>query len=79
MRLDSNRALHHFLAMDCYPYNRKIMKASGLTNLHDRRTFDTRLSTISIDIKERIAAMAALFVKKRLVDPYIVSVDSTLR
>jgi hypothetical protein len=78
MRLDSNRALHDFLAMDCYPYNRKIMKACGLTSLPDRRTFDRRLSTISIDIKERIAAMAALFVKKRLVDPYIVSVDSTL-
>src|SRR5690348_6818177 len=78
LRLDSNRALHDFLAMDCYPYNRKIMKACGLTSLPDRRTFDRRLSTISIDIKERIAAMAALFIKKRLIDPYIVSVDSTL-
>ena len=54
------------------------MKACGLTSLPDRRTFDRRLSTISIDIKERIAAMAALFVKKRLVDPYIVTIDSTL-
>ena len=78
LRLDSNRALHDFLAMDCYPYNRKIMKACGLTSLPDRRTFDRRLSTISIDIKERIAAMAALFIKKRLVDPYIVTIDSTL-
>ena len=42
LRLDSNRALHDFLAMDCYPYNRKIMKACGLTNLPDRRTFDRR-------------------------------------
>jgi hypothetical protein len=33
---------------------------------------------MSLDIKERIAAMAALFVKERFVDPYIVSVDSTL-
>ena len=78
LRLDSNRALHDFLAMDCYPYNRKIMKACGLTSLPDRRTFDRRLSTISIDIKERIAAMAVLFVKERLVDPYIVTIDSTL-
>jgi len=78
LRFDSNRALHDFLAMDCYPYNRKIMKACGLTSLPDRRTFDRRLSTISIDIKERIAAMTALFIKKRLIDPYIVSVDSTL-
>jgi hypothetical protein len=79
LRLDSNRALHGFLAIECcYPYNRKIMKACGLTSLPDRRTFDRRLSTISIDIKERIAAMASLFVKKRLVDPYVVSVDITL-
>jgi Transposase DDE domain len=78
LRLDSNRALHDFLAMDCYPYNRKIMKACGLTSLPDRRTFDRRLAKISVDVKERIAAMAALFVKKRLFDPYIASVDSTL-
>jgi hypothetical protein len=78
LRLDSNRALHDFLAMDCYPYNRKIMKACGLTSLPDRRTFDRRLSTISIDTKERIAAIAALFIKKRLIDPYIVTIDSTL-
>ena len=48
------------------------MKACGLTSLPDRRTFDRRLSTISI------AAMAVLFVKERLVDPYIVAIDSTL-
>ena len=67
-----------FLAMDHYPYNRKIMKACGLTSLPDRRTFDRRLSTISVDIKERIAAMAVLFVKEKFVDPYIVAIDSTL-
>jgi hypothetical protein len=73
MRLDSNRALHDFLAMDCYPYNRKIMKACGLTSLPDRRrTFDRRLSTISVAIKERISSMGNLFVNERLVDPYIV-------
>jgi hypothetical protein len=77
-RLDSNRALHDFLAMDHYPYNRKIMKACGLTSLPDRRTFDRRLKTISPDIKERISSMGNLFVKEKLVDPYIVSVDSTL-
>ncbi|MBV9175556.1 MAG: hypothetical protein JO297_00810 [Nitrososphaeraceae archaeon] len=65
MRLDSNRALHGFLAMDYYPYNRKIMKACGLTSLPDRRTFDRRLSTISVDIKERIAAMAVVFIKEK--------------
>ena len=78
LRLDSNRALHNFLAMDYYPYNRRIMKACGLNSLPDRRTFDRRLSTVSEDIKERIAAMANLFVKERLVDPYIIALDSTL-
>ena len=73
LRLDSNRALHDdFLAMDYYPYNKKIMKACGLTSLPDRRTFDRRLSTISVDTKEeRISSMGNLFVKERLVDPSI--------
>jgi hypothetical protein len=78
LRLDSNRALHDYLAMDYYPYNRKILRACGLNTLPDRRTFDRRLSMISTDIKERIAAMANLFVKEKLVDPYIVAIDSTL-
>jgi hypothetical protein len=35
--LDSNRALHSFLAMDYYPYNRRVLlKACGLTSLPDR-------------------------------------------
>jgi Transposase DDE domain len=76
--LDSNRALHDFLAMDHYPYHQKIMKACGLTILPDRRTFDRRLAKISVDIKERISTMGNLFVKEKLVDPYIVTIDSTL-
>ena len=64
--------------MDYYPYNRKVLKACGLTSLPDRRTFDRRLSTISVDIKERISSMGNLFVNERLVDPYIVAIDSTL-
>jgi hypothetical protein len=55
--MDSNGALHDYLAMDYYPYNRKILKACGLTRLPDRRTFDRRLSMISMDSKEKIAAM----------------------
>jgi DDE family transposase len=78
LRLDSNRALHDFLAMDYYPYNRKVLKACGLTSLPDRRTLDRRLSTISLDIKERISSMGNLFVNERLVDPYIAAIDSTL-
>jgi hypothetical protein len=57
--------------MDYYPHNRRIMKACGLTSLPDRRTFDRRLSKIS-------AAMTSLFVKEKLVDPYIIAIDSTL-
>jgi hypothetical protein len=55
------------------------MKACGLTSLPDRRTFDRRLSTISADIKERIAAMVVLllFIKEKFVDPYIVAIDSS--
>ncbi len=78
LRFDSNRALHDYLSMDCYPYNRKVLKACGLTSLPDRRTFDRRLSTISVDTKERISTMGNLFVNERLVDPYIVAIDSTL-
>jgi hypothetical protein len=77
LRLDSNRSLHDYLAMD-YPYNRRVLRVCGLTSLPDRRTFDRRLSTISVDIKERISTMGNLFVKERLVDPYIVTIDSTL-
>jgi hypothetical protein len=32
---------------------------------------------MSTDIKERIATMANLFVKEKLVDPYIIAIDST--
>jgi hypothetical protein len=67
LRLDSNRSLHEYLAMD-YPYNRRVLMACGLTSLPDRRTFDRRLSTISVDIKEMISGMGNLFVKQKLVD-----------
>jgi transposase len=76
-RLDSNNALHEFLGMN-YPYNKKVMKACGLTQIPDRRTFDRRLKTISIDIKERIAVMTSLFTHENMLDPYIVAIDSTL-
>lgn len=76
-RLDSNNALHEFLELE-YPYNEKIMKRCGLTQIPDRRTFDRRLKTISIDIKERIAVMTRMFVSEKMIDPYIVAIDSTL-
>ena len=76
-RMDSNNALHEFLGMD-YAYNKKIMKACGLTQIPDRRTFDRRLKTISTDIKERMATMTSLFEHEKMIDPYIVAIDSTL-
>ena len=76
-RLDSNNTLHEFLELD-YPYNRKIMKRCGLTQIPDRRTFDRRLKTISIDIKERIAIMTSLFVYEKMIGPYIVAIDIVL-
>ena len=53
------------------------MRACGLDRLPDRRTFDRRFKTISIDIRSRIGAMGVLFIKDGMVDP-IVSVDSSL-
>ena len=76
-RLDSNRALHEYLAMEM-PYNRKIMKRCGLSRVPSRRTFDRRLATISNDIKNRITAMGELFVRDKIIDPSILSTDSTL-
>jgi hypothetical protein len=59
------------------------MIACGLPRVPDRRTFDRRLKNISSDgsdedLRPRIDAMGQLFIAERLVDPYIVSVDSTL-
>ena len=54
------------------------MKSCGLTQIPDRRTFDRRLSTISLDMKERITVMNCLFVEEKMIDPYIVAIDSTL-
>jgi Transposase DDE domain len=79
-RLDSNRSLHHYLSINL-PYNRKIVRACGLSESHlpSRRTFDRRLKIISTDIKERIAAMGNLFVSEDIVNPYyILAIDSTL-
>ena len=44
----------------------------------DRRTFDRGFKTISIDIRLRIDAMGMLFIKDVLIDPSIISVDSSL-
>ena len=76
-RLDSNRALHEYLTMDL-SYNKKRMKGCGLSGVPSRRTFDRRLITLSTDIKNRITTMGELFVRDKIVDPSILSTDSTL-
>jgi len=75
--LDSNRALHEYLAMEM-PYNKKVMKGCGLSRIPSRRTFDRRLVTISNDIKNRITAMGELFIRDKIMDPSVLSTDSTL-
>jgi hypothetical protein len=59
-------------------YNRKIMKECGLSRIPSRRTLDRRLATISTDIKNRINTMGELFVHDKIIDPCILSTDSTL-
>ena len=75
--MDSNRALHEYLAMDLR-YNRKIMKRCGLSRVASRRTFDRRLITLSTDIKNRVTTMGELFVHENITDPCILSTDSTV-
>jgi hypothetical protein len=74
--LDSNRALHEYLAMNL-SYNKKVMKGCGLSRVPNRRTFDRRIATISNDIKNRITAMGELFVRDKIIDPSVLSADST--
>ena len=70
---------HGFLAMDYFPYNRKIMKACGLNRLPNRRTFDRRLENISIDIKKGYQLWKICLKNCRSLHcTYIVFVDSTL-
>jgi hypothetical protein len=77
LRIPSNNALHAFLSIG-NPYNAKIMMACGLDTLPDRRTFDRRFEAASLDLRSRIGSMGELFVNEKFIDPYVVSVDSTL-
>ena len=54
------------------------MKGCGLSRVPCRRTFDRRLATISNDIKNRITTMGKLFVRDKIIDPCVLSADSTL-
>lgn len=77
LRIPSNNALHSFLSTD-NPYNAKIMVVCGLDGVPDRRTFDRRFKATPLDLRPRIEAMGELFVREKLIDPYIASVDSSL-
>ena len=77
LRIPSNNALHSFLSID-RAYNARIMSVCGLDRLPDRRTFDRRFRAISFDIRSKIGSMGRLFVEEELIDPYIVTVDSTM-
>ena len=54
------------------------MKGCGLSRIPNRRTFDRRLATLSRDIKNRINTMGELFVHDKIIDPSVLSTDSTL-
>src|SRR2546427_8370346 len=77
LRIPSNNALHSFLSID-RAYNARIIRVCGLDVLPDRRTFDRRFSAISSEIRTKIDSMGWLFAEEKLIDPYVVSVDSTM-
>ena len=54
------------------------MKGCGLSRIPSRRTFDRRLVTLSRDIKNRINTMGELFVHDKIINPSVLSTDSTL-
>jgi hypothetical protein len=75
---EQQRPASFFLLSVDNRYNARVMLACGLDRVPDRRTFDRRFRGVSPDVGSRIDFMGRLFVEERLVDPYIVSVDSTL-
>ena len=78
LRIPSDNALHSFFLLSVdNRYNARVMLACGLDRIPDRRTLDRRFRGVSSDVSSRIDSMGHLFVEERLVDPYIVCVDST--
>ena len=78
-KIDSNNALHTFLELDCQ-YKHKLAIACGLVTIPCRRTFDRRLKTMSIDIKERISTMGYLFIVEHYVDDHsITAIDLLIK
>ena len=75
MRIPNNNALHYYFSINT-KYNQRIMKACGLHNLPDRRTFDRRFKTIPV--KDMINTMGRRFVSEGFADSTVVAVDSSL-
>jgi len=75
MRIPSNNALHYYFSINT-KYNNKVMKACGLHNLPDRRTFDRRFKTIPV--KDMINTMGRRIVSEGFADSTVVAVDSSL-
>ncbi len=76
VRIPSNNALHEYFSIDM-PYNRKVMGYVVWIGCQTEE-HSTEGSRPSIDIRSRIDVMGMLFIKDGLVDPAIVSVDSSL-
>lgn len=79
LKLDSHRGLYSKLGSGTVEAER-LKEACGLPEdrLPSRRTFDRRFTDLASDLKARILAMAKLLCEQGVVDPSIVSTDSSL-
>lgn len=77
LKLDSHRRLYSKLNSGTVEAER-LREVCGLCSLPSRRTFDRRFNRLSADLKGRILTMARLLCEQGVVDPSIVSTDSSL-
>jgi hypothetical protein len=77
LKLESHRGLYSKLSSRTTEAE-KLKEACGLQMLPSRRTFDRRFTSLASDLKQRISAMAKLLCEQGIVDPSIVSTDSSL-
>lgn len=75
LRIPSNNCLHHYFSINT-AYNKMIMKSCGLDTLPDRRTFDRRFKILPVG--SIISTMGKRFVREKIVDVSITSVDSSM-
>jgi len=76
-RIDSTRGLHAFLIKE-KPCSRAVCKACFDDGIPSRRTLDRRLKALPPMLKRSIRVMAEELCRKGLVDPFFVTVDSSL-